>query len=69
MNSDIKIYTQQSLYWQYEVHQMTACNSFGKANVVQDFEEEVQPVLRAMSIGAGMHLALFLRKWKRARSS
>ena len=69
MNSDIKIYTQQSHFWQYEVHQMTACNSFGKANVVQDFEEEVQPVLRAISTGAGMHLALFLRKWKRARSS
>ena len=69
MNLDIKIYTQQSLYEQHEVHQMTACNSFSKANVVQDFEEEVQPVLRAMSIGAGMHLALFLRKWMRARSS
>ena len=48
---------------------MTAGNSFGKANVVQDFEEEVQPVLRAISTGAGMHLVLFLRKWKRARSS
>ena len=69
MNSDIKIYTQQSHFWQYEVHQMTACNLFGKANVVQDFEEEVQPVLRAISIGAGMYLALFLGKWKRAKSS
>ena len=48
---------------------MTVCNSFAKAKVVQDFEEEVQPVLGAMSIGAGMHLALFLRNWKRARSS
>ena len=40
---------------------MTVCNSFGKANVVQISEEEVQPVLGAMSIGAGMHLVLFLR--------